>query len=255
MALIVERGYGRMAEINLVICMAGYNTRFHDVGFDIPKYLLPWNGTTIIHDILKNFGDTQQTVLVANKRDIYFKEQLLETIKPFGLDENNILYIGDTKGQAHTAAIGVSQLYYNSLPTFIHNADTVVVGRNLELLSGDMSNEYYDAYVDVFVGNSPKYSYVRAYEETVIEIVEKKQISPYASSGLYGFLSADMYTTYYNDLVQQNDELYISDVLQNMIVSGKKVFMNGLANHQETIVLGSPQEYGIEIARKALSAK
>jgi CTP:molybdopterin cytidylyltransferase MocA len=92
--------------VNLVICMAGYNTRFHDVGFDIPKYLLPWNGTTIIHDILKNFGETYQTILVANKRDIYFKDQLVETIEPLGLDVNNILYIGDTKGQAHTAAVG-----------------------------------------------------------------------------------------------------------------------------------------------------
>jgi dTDP-glucose pyrophosphorylase len=244
-----------MAEVNLVICMAGYNTRFHDVGFDIPKYLLPWNGTTIIHDILKNFGNVQQTILVANKRDSYFKEQLLETIKPLGLNGNNILYIGDTKGQAHTAAIGVAQLYQNSLPTFIHNADTIVTGRNLELLSLDMQGEYYDGYVDVFVGNSPKYSYVRAYEENVIEIVEKKQISPYASSGLYGFSSADVYMAHYDKLLQQNDELYVSDVLQNMIVSGKRIFMNGLTNAQETIVLGSPQEYGIEIARRSLGGK
>jgi dTDP-glucose pyrophosphorylase len=244
-----------MAQVNLVICMAGYNTRFHDVGFDIPKYLLPWNDTTIIHEILKNFGNTQQTILVANKRDIYFKEQLLETIKPLGLNENNILYIGDTQGQAHTAAIGVAQLYQNSLPTFIHNADTIVIGRNLESLSLNMRGEYYNGYVDVFIGNSPKYSYVRAYEENVIEIIEKKQISPYASSGLYGFSSADIYMAHYDKLLQTNYELYVSDVLQNMILSGKKIFMNGLTNAQETIVLGSPQEYGIEIARRALDAR
>jgi CTP:molybdopterin cytidylyltransferase MocA len=86
-----------MAEVNLIVCMAGYNTRFHDVGFDIPKYLLPWNDTTIIHDILKNLGPTKQTILVANNRDRYFSNQLVETIKPLGLNESNILYIGDTK--------------------------------------------------------------------------------------------------------------------------------------------------------------
>ena len=234
--------------------MAGYNTRFHDVGFDIPKYLLPWNGTTIIHDILKNFGEPYQTVLVANKRDVYFKDQLLETIKPFGLDEKNILYIGDTKGQAHTAAVGIGQLYDDNIPTFIHNADTSVAGRSLELI-GDTMNDYYDAYIDVFVGNSPKYSYVRAFEETVLEIVEKKQISPYASSGLYGFLTASMYMSYYDSLIQKDHELYIADVIQNMIGAGRKAFMNGLGNNQETIVLGSPQEYGIEIARQTLGAK
>jgi dTDP-glucose pyrophosphorylase len=242
-----------MAEVNLIICMAGYNTRFHDVGFDIPKYLLPWNGTTIIHDILKNFGDVHQTVLVANKRDVYFKEQLLETIQPLGLNEGSIIYIGDTKGQAHTAEIGLTQLLRSSLPTFIHNADTVVSGRNLGMIANLLN--HYDAYIDVFVGNSPKYSYVRAYEDTVLEIVEKKQISPYASSGLYGFSSANLYKQFYNRCVQQSEELYISDVMQKMISATKKVFMNSLGGNQDTIVLGSPQEYGIEIARQTLGAR
>ena len=234
--------------------MAGYNTRFHDVGFDIPKYLLPWNGTTIIHDILQNLGETHQTVLVANKRDIYFKDQLLETIKSLGLNESNILYIGDTKGQAHTAAVGIGQLYHPELQTFIHNADTIVKGRSLDLIADSM-NDMYDAYIDVFVGNSPKYSYVRAFEEIVLEIVEKKQISPYASSGLYGFLTANMYLSYHDLCIQQNNELYVADVIQSMIGAGRKAFMNGLGNNQETIVLGSPQEYGIEIARQTLGAK
>mgnify|MGYP003334269908 CR=1 FL=1 len=215
---------------------------------------MPWNGTTIIHDILESFGEVQQTVLVANKRDVYFKEQLLETIKPLGLNENNILYIGDTKGQAHTAAIGIGQLYHTELPTFIHNADTIVKGRSLRLIA-DMMNDLYDSYIDVFVGNSPKYSYVRAFEDTVLEIVEKKQISPYASSGLYGFLTASMYMSYYDSCIQQNNELYVADVIQSMIGAGRRAFMNGLGNNQETIVLGSPQEYGIEIARQTLGAK
>jgi dTDP-glucose pyrophosphorylase len=247
-----------MAEVNLVICMAGYNTRFHDVGFDIPKYLLPWNGTTIIHDILKNFGEVQQTVLIANKRDVYFKDQLLETIKPLGLNENDILYIGDTKGQAHTAAVGIGQLYNTEMPTFIHNADTIVKGRTLDTIGNTMNDEY-DAYIDVFVGNSPKYSYVRAFEETVLEIVEKKQISPYASSGLYGFLTASLYMNYFDSLwakqYEEKNELYVADVIQSMIRAERKVYMNGLGNNQETIVLGSPQEYGIEIARQTLGAK
>ena len=234
--------------------MAGYNTRFHDVGFDIPKYLLPWNGTTIIHDILQNFDYPVQTILVANKRDIYFKDQLVETIRPLELDEKNILYIGDTKGQAHTAAIGIDQLYVSSIPTFVHNADTILTGRQLDFIA-DTLDDTHDAYVDVFVGNSPKYSYVRAYEDTVLEIVEKKQISPYASSGLYGFSTKNLYLSYYDKCVQTKEELYVSDVIQKMIEDERKVFMNGLGGNQDTIVLGSPQEYGIEIARQTLGAR
>ena len=243
-----------MADVNLIICMAGYNTRFHDVGFDIPKYLLPWNGKTIIHDILKNLGPTKQTILVANNRDKYFSDQLIETIKPLGLTSDNILYIGDTKGQAHTAAIGMTQLEDMSLSTFVHNADTVVTGRNFDEIVNQM-NDFHEMYVDVFVGNSPKYSYVRAYENIVTEIVEKKQISPYASTGLYGFSSAQLYLNSYEKFVQKREELYISDVIQGMIDDSKRAYMNSLGNYQETIVLGSPQEYGIELARQSLGMK
>ena len=60
----------------LVICMAGLNTRFHNVGFDIPKYLLPWGKNTIIYEILyqikKNYAFSNY-LLIANKRDRFFK--------------------------------------------------------------------------------------------------------------------------------------------------------------------------------------
>jgi len=140
------------------------------------------------------------------------------------------------------------------LPTFVHNADTIIRGRRIDFIADDLTSKY-DAYVDVFVGNSPKYSYVRAYENTVVEIVEKKQISPYASSGFYGFMNSHLYLEYYNKLAEKDGELYIADVMQSMIQSNKQVFMNPLGGEQETIVLGSPQEYGIEIARQTLGAK
>ena len=63
----------------LIICMAGLNTRFHNVGFDIPKYLLPWGKNTIIYEILyqikKNYTFSNY-LLIANKRDQSFKKQL-----------------------------------------------------------------------------------------------------------------------------------------------------------------------------------
>ena len=40
---------------SLIICMAGLNTRFHDVGFDVPKYLLPWRDTCIVSKSLMSF--------------------------------------------------------------------------------------------------------------------------------------------------------------------------------------------------------
>jgi len=236
--------------MSIVICMAGLNTRFHDVGFDIPKYLLPWGEETIIHHIIKNLGEFKNVILLANVRDLYFKNKLVETITPLGLNENNINYIGDTNGQAHTAYIGASLVKDQNQPLFVHNADTLLIGRNIKQIEENML----DAYIDVFVANNPKYSYVRAKDGLVTEIVEKTPISPFASSGLYVFKSSELYQKMYHSLFDQfqEGEMYIANVLTHMIDKSYSIGINDLNNSHETIVLGSPQEYGLELAKKQL---
>ena len=235
----------------LVICMAGLNTRFHDVGFDIPKYLLPWREETIIYEILKQLGTFDEVLLLANKRDVYFMPDLIKTIEPLVIVKNNIQYIGDTNGQAHTAYIGAS-LLKNKLQTFfVHNADTLLIGRDFKSIESTMS----DAYVDVFIANNPKYSYVRSKDGLVTEIAEKSSISPFASSGLYGFYNAQLYEKMYEALSENftGKEMYIANVLDYMIKNNNLfVGLNELNNSYETIVLGTPQEYGLEVARMNL---
>ena len=231
--------------------MAGLNTRFHDVGFDIPKYLLPWREETIIYEILKQLGTFDEILLLANKRDVYFMPDLIKTIEPLGLGKNNIHYIGDTNGQAHTAYIGASLLKNRVQTFFVHNADTLLIGRDFKSIESTMS----DAYVDVFIANNPKYSYVRSKDGLVTEIAEKSSISPFASSGLYGFYNAQLYEKMYEALSENftGKEMYIANVLDYMIKNNNLfVGLNELNNSYETIVLGTPQEYGLEIARMSL---
>jgi choline kinase len=75
--------------------MAGLNTRFHNVGFDIPKYLLPWRKNTLIYEILyqikKNYTFSNY-LLIANKRDQSFKKQLKKEIIKLGINSNSIRY-------------------------------------------------------------------------------------------------------------------------------------------------------------------
>jgi dTDP-glucose pyrophosphorylase len=238
---------------SLVLCMAGLNTRFHDVGFDIPKYLLPWGDETIIHEIIKQLGTFDETILLANKRDSYFKTKLVDTIKSLGLTENNIQYIGDTDGQAHTAYIGASLLKDQTKPFFVHNADTLLLGRNFKQIESLIT----DAYIDVFIANNPKYSYVRSKDGIVTDIVEKSPISPFASSGLYGFANAELYKTMYHSLsnVFVGKEMYIANLLTHMIEKGCSIGLNELNNNYQTIVLGTPQEYGLELAKLSLNKK
>lgn len=238
--------------------MAGLNTRFHDAGFDIPKYLLPWEDHAVVTEILKKLTKDHkfdEIYLLANKRDRYFRLQLLEAIEPLGLTEENICYIGDTSGQAHTALIGAGLIKNKSRSFFIHNADTIITNRKFDEINESFN--FCSAWVDTFVANSPAYSYVRVDDGRVIDIIEKKPISPYASSGLYCFASAALYEQEFYKAKEKivNRELYVSDILKNMIDNQHEVWTNELDHNMETIVLGTPQEYGIELAKKKVGIR
>ena len=244
--------------MNLIICMAGLNTRFHDFGFDIPKYLLPWGDKTIILEILSELTKDykfNQIILLANKRDIYFKETLLKSIGELDLDESNIYYINDTNGQAHTASIGAGLCNDKSIPFCVHNADTIITNRDFKQIELLLKNN--QSFIDVFVANSPSYCYVRFDKEKVLEISEKVQNSPFASSGLYCFQTTDKYIDAYFKIseTQKSKEIYISNLMQNMLNEGDKICSNSLNNKSETIVLGSPQEYSLELVKKSLNIK
>lgn len=242
----------------LVICMAGLNTRFHDVGFDIPKYLLPWNNKTIIAEVIENLDINHrftEVILLPNKRDDYFRPQLVDSIKYLSLNEENVYYIGDTSGQAYTALIGATLQKLKEQPFIIHNADTIVKNRDMQEIYEALQTN--DVWVDVFVANSPAYSYVKTDGRTAIDIVEKKAISPYASSGLYCFKNPLMYEEQFYKTQETivGREMYVSDIIKQMISSGMKVVVNELKHDQETIVLGTPQEYGIELAKQKLGIR
>jgi len=229
--------------------MAGFNTRFHDAGFDIPKYLLPWGGHTVVHEILKQLTVDyvfDEIILLANQRDRYFSRELTHTTKDF---KAKVHYIGDTLGQAHTADIGAS-ISTAAGPILMHNADTILVGRNIAQISRELRN--FDAYIDVFSGANPAYCYVDIVNNFVFDIAEKQKMTPYASSGLYGFKDTKVYNLYYERVKEKHKdgEIFISDVLNVMIDEGCAIAANNLETHHKTIGIGSPQEYSFALSER-----
>lgn len=227
--------------------MNGFNTRFHNAGFDVPKYLLPWGNKTILYEIIKNIKYDGQIILVANKRDIYFKSNLLSELKDFDLNYLNVIHIDDTLGQAHTAAITIDFIKNQDEPMFVHNCDTILYGRDLNEISKIL--EIYEGYVDLFLGDSTDYCFAQTNEDNICNIKEKKQISPLASSGLYGFKNAKIYEYYYNHTKfdRKTKEIYISKVLETMLSEKTTIKCNKNYSEYKTIVLGSPKEYILEL--------
>lgn len=238
--------------MNLILCIAGLNTRFHDVGFDIPKYLLPWENETIISEIITQLSYKyifDEIIILANSRDEYFKNKLYSTLE--NTTNKHIYYISDTMGQAHTAMLGATLIKNKDKPIAIMNGDTILKGRNFSKICGSLNNN--DAYVDVFISNNPKYCYIKADSNGYVQqIIEKVPISPFASSGLYCFKSSEFYMQQFNEAKEAShtSEIYVSNILSNMVSKQTfNIYANGLDNNHKTIVLGSPYEYGIEFAK------
>jgi hypothetical protein len=87
--------------------------------------------------------------------------------------------------------------------------------------------------------------------------VEKKAISPYASSGLYAFKNANFYLKKFNELSLNftQPEMYISNLLSYILTTNNTITFNELDGNCSTTVLGTPQEYGLELTRLQFESK
>ena len=247
----------------LIICMAGKNTRFHDVGVDVPKYLLPINGKPIIEFIISNLlqaGIFSDVFLVAHLRDKSFRSELEKSMASLNLQSENIIYIGETGGQAETAYLGLELcLRSDDKPVVFHNADTILLNRRFEKLKLQLESGI--GSVDVFNSSNPQYSYVALNEGKISRIAEKILISDTATSGLYGFPSSDLFKKTFEQLFNAGDvndkkEIYISEIISAMIEQGVQFQvndeMNELNSTSSTLVLGTPLEYSAVISSRVL---
>ena len=94
----------------LILTMAGQYQRFKEKGFNIPKYLLPWGERTVLSELLNQFNtnkDFTQIFLIANLRDQVYMPHVHSIMRANKINSENLLLIGDTKGQAETAIIGL----------------------------------------------------------------------------------------------------------------------------------------------------
>ncbi|MEA1937758.1 MAG: hypothetical protein U9N14_01535 [Pseudomonadota bacterium] len=240
--------------MHLVLCMAGIYRRFREAGYKTPKYLLPWRGRTILSHILATMtedGAFSSVLLLANERDLSYRPDIEAVLAENGLAADCLHFVGDTRGQAETAALAVDCLETRGrLDTedrvVFHNIDTILYGRDYRKVA-DILCEC-DGYIDVFESDGPQYSYVRIDQNgAVTEMAEKIVISNRATSGLYGFCSAIRFRDLAKSMTASG-EFYISDVYRRMLSDGAHIRVNAPEPARDTLILGTPAEYEAALA-------
>jgi bifunctional N-acetylglucosamine-1-phosphate-uridyltransferase/glucosamine-1-phosphate-acetyltransferase GlmU-like protein len=240
--------------MNLVLTMAGKYSRFKLFGSKVPKYLLPLGSETMLSEVIKQFAQSApgcNFFLIANRNDQIFFPVVRSIMKKHGIYNNALLYINDTSSQLETA-LNASDLLLPeqmSYPVAFANIDTILLDRaaffgTLECCTPEAG------LLDTFKGENNQYSYARVIGDSeVVDVVDKNVISSNACSGLYGFGSFTHMAKMAAGLLRENGEASFTDLYKKYIDSGMKVRSNYCRDLNHTIVMGSPEEYVINIHR------
>ena len=234
--------------------MAGTYSRFKLFGNRVPKYLLPLGTETMLAEVIKQYLASAincKMYLIANRNDQIFYPIVRSVMNKYGIDSKFLIYIDDTSSQLETALTAQDLLDQNQLfsPVAIANIDTILFDRS-SFFSDLEKVQPETGILDTFKGVSKQYSYARI-ENTniVVDVVDKNVISTNACSGLYGFGSYLVMAKTATDLLKTNGEASFSNLYQKYITLGRRVYAHYEDDKSKTIVLGTPEEYVINIHR------
>lgn len=242
--------------MNIVFTMAGKFSRFKLFGAQVPKYLLPLGHGTILSKVIgeiKNSYEGSKFYFVANRNDQLFYPILKSILKQYDNDQEHLIYIDDTNSQLETAAYAKEIIHKDNLsdPICFANIDTVAMNRrkffeHLNQVSSD------SAVLDTFEGRSAKYSYVRTDKNhSVLEVTDNNIISEFACSGLYGFGSFSTMLSLTGEVLRKDKSANFTNLYNLYIERDKSVSHVPSQKNNDTVVLGTPEEYVINIHRFA----
>lgn len=232
-------------ELTIIITMAGMGTRFREVGYACPKYMISAKNKTLfewsLESLLGYSTHVLKYVFVVRKEEeseSFIKGQCAK----YGINNVEVVELGHmTDGQATSCMYALPYCDQNSA-ILIYNIDTYVEA--YEMKYEDISG---DGHIPCFHGEGSHWSFVRTDEEgKVAEVREKKRISDNCTLGAYYFSSArlykDLYEEYYADDSQiEKGEKYIAPLYNLMVKKGMKVTMS-LVQAEKVHVLGTPEE-------------
>lgn len=216
---------------SIVITMAGFGRRFQDAGHTIPKYRIKAHGKSLFAWSLRslsNFIGTGCPVVFVARRDDAARPFLATETAALGITDWTLIELdAPTDGQA-TSAMLAAQAVEEEAPFLVYNIDTYVEPHALPAIA-----VHGDGWLPCFPGEGEGWSFARVDDITdqVVEVREKKRISPHATIGLYWFKSftlyRDLYRRYYEDGNRlEAGERYIAPLYNQLIADGGAVYIH-----------------------------
>ncbi len=239
----------------LILPMSGKGSRFSEVGYGLPKPLLPINNNIMVVEAVNCLPETDQKVFICLKEHI--DNFLVDEKIKSNFNNSEIVSISDvTEGQACTCEIGlVNQKIDLESPILISACDNGIY-YDREKLQKMLNDESIDIIVWSFRNNQSSKNSPDSYawldvdnNDNINHVSCKKFIydNPLTSHAIIGtmFFRKSKYfidglkKNYYNN-IRTNGEFYVDDVLNQNIKDGLtiKVF-----EVEDYICWGTPNDY------------
>ncbi len=204
---------------NLIIPICGKSTRFPGVK---PKWMLThpngdFMGIAAIPGINLEFFDKIYFIALAiHEQEYHFLKGFQENLKDHNLHKKSkiILLDNETKSQPETVYQGIVKENINGF-IFIKDSDNY-----FDIKIKSTKNQIaFCSLTDFSEINPNNKSYIRLNENNILEnIIEKEIISTTFCCGGYGFQDSKKFINSYKKLSQLEDDLYISDIIHDLIL-------------------------------------
>lgn len=224
---------------NLVLPIAGSANRFREMGYLMPKPMIPCNKKSILEHALTPFNlDEANIIFIVQKQHIlnYSIDSFLK--KKFS-NNISIIELNELTDGALCTCLFSEKYIDKTLPLVVYTPDvTFSPDFNLD------SFLKFDASLLTFKANSPDHSYARLDENgLVVETKEKEVISDNAAAGLYFFKDSDLFFEYARTMINNKEtvrnEYYICPIYNYYIKDKLHV---GAILTDKFYVLGTPTE-------------
>ena len=234
---------GEMTEekktIHVVVPMAGLGSRFKQAGYTVPKPFIPVFGKPMIQWVIENmkilpevYGGIEAVTPWTLKFHFIVQQAHLdaynfdELCKSCEIDYTITPITSVTEGAACSVLLAKEHIN-NDERLVIVNSDQFLEWNQNEFYRALCNNEY-DGCISVFEQNNPadvKWSYSKSDSKGIVtEVAEKKYISNWATTGIYGWAHGSDYVKYAEQMIAKNvrvnGEFYVCPVYNEAIGAG-----------------------------------
>jgi beta-phosphoglucomutase-like phosphatase (HAD superfamily)/dTDP-glucose pyrophosphorylase len=225
--------------IHVVVPMAGLGSRFSKAGYTVPKPFISVFGKPMIQWVIDNMKVQPEIyggITIANPWSLKFHfivqqahldaYNFDELCKSCDLDYTITPITSVTEGAACSVLLAKEHIN-NDEPLVIVNSDQFLEWDQNEFYRALCNNEF-DGCISVFEQNNPddiKWSYSKTDSKGIVtEVAEKKYISNWATTGIYGWNLGSDYVRYAEQMISKNirvnGEFYVCPVYNEAISAG-----------------------------------